>query len=189
MDFFLGSKRASNPTLAPVDGHDGSMTQVREGNRVFTLKHGSRPDSFEMHLLDGAGVWIREDHGAEGRGWSYGIENGLWLARDAKVGWRVTNSAYLTNRDPQCVAKHRGAWPVNTGPYTFTVALIAHEWRDVGGDLGRQEVIVLLYSDNEEFVYSREWGWIGWFNRSQGVGGYWNKVSAPAGVSHIPACN
>jgi hypothetical protein len=37
---------------------------------------------------------------------------------------------------------------------------------DAGGDLGRQEVIVVRYLPAggrfERFYYSREWGWIGW---------------------------
>jgi hypothetical protein len=127
------------------------------GRRSFYIKGDSA--RYEVHTWDDDYIYLVLDRDPER---VYGLAPGIWMARTMAIGDE------LVAPSDSRIAWYSGACaPQRSAPYSYTVKL---EQRlpayDIGGDLGRQEVIVLRYlpagGRAERFYYSRAWGWIAW---------------------------
>lgn len=135
------------------------MSQVVEGNTIFYVKH--EPKAFEQFTMaENGDIFLRLDHSNPKK--PYTFSNGLFLPANMRVGQTVRvrdNDIQWYDENKQPVAENSGKWP-------YDISLLEHNPAfNIGGDLGVQDVIILRYnyfSDYEHFLYSKEWGWIGW---------------------------
>ncbi len=153
LDYFVSKQ----PSRALLGSH--GLSHTLSGRDYYTVKWS--PDSFELHSWDDEYVYLREDHSGSPVDF-YSFTSGLWMKRRMRVGETLVSSA---NRIQWY---DRSCRPGRSTRYTFQTTLEAHRRDfDAGGDLGRQDVIVLRYGDPggsgyEKFFYSRQWGWIAW---------------------------
>ena len=153
LDYFVSKE--------PARGLQGphSLSHTLSGRDYYTVKWSA--DSFELHSWDDEYVYLREDHSGSPVDF-YSFSSGLWMKRRMRVGESLVSSG---NRIQWY---DRSCRPVRSTRYSFQTTLEAHlPDFDAGGDLGRQDVIVLRYADPggagyEKFYYSRQWGWIVW---------------------------
>ncbi len=153
LDYFV-SKEPSRALQGPH-----ALSHTLSGQDYYTVKWSS--ESFELHSWDDEYIYLREDHSGSPVDF-YSFTSGLWMKRRMRVGETLVSSA---NRIQWY---DRSCRPVRSTRYSFQTTLEAHR-RDfeAGGDLGRQDAIVLRYADPggagyEKFYYSRQWGWIVW---------------------------
>jgi hypothetical protein len=138
-------------------------SQKVKGNVSWYVKWSA--DAYEVHTWDDQYIYLAEDHG-----WQYfqgyAFAPGKWMKRQMKIGESIVesgNKAYYFSI-PSCD-------PIRADnlPYIMTLESHLPEY-DLGGALGRQDVIVLKYDYSnqatqgnfERFYYSKEWGWVKW---------------------------
>ncbi len=89
---------------------------------------------------------------------SYNLDPGIWMKRQMAVGESITTISKLTY--------FKNCQPMEApGDFHYTMTLEQVTTYDAGGDIGKQNVIVLKYdyvSGFERFYYSRDWGFIRW---------------------------
>ena len=137
--YYAGSSASGSP-LAGAPSNAGTYTVVA---------HFGGNGNYAEHELE---AWARLIEGWRDRGdvyayfnndWEgYALDNGLWMKRRMRVGETLVSSA---NRIQWY---DRSCRPVRSTRYSFQTTLEAHR-RDfeAGGDLGRQDAIVLRYAD------------------------------------------
>jgi hypothetical protein len=131
--------------------------------RSFYLKGDAK--RYEAHTWDDDAIYQILDRDPER---TYRLTPGLWLARRMAIGDEViiAGTSTIAWYDGACVARR-------SEPYSYTIKFEQRDRAyDAGGDLGRQDVIVVRYLPTgglaERFYYSREWGWIGWEEYDRG---------------------
>jgi hypothetical protein len=153
--------------------HSLSLSVV--GNEAYYVKW--HPNAYEKYGWDDDSIYLREDRSFtdandEGRWKPQSFAPGLWMKRRMRVG-EVADMG-----QNQVSLVYRGdCRPGRSTRLGYQTVLEAHDPAfDAGGDLGRQDVIVLRYDYSfrtgiadrarvnryEKFYYSREWGWIQW---------------------------
>lgn len=157
LDYFIS--KHPDKTL----GGSHNQNQFVTGDTSYYVKWAA--DAFEVHTWDNDNIYLREDHSwkyTEG----YAFRPGIWMKRSMQVGEKVeelTNAAYYFST-PTCS-------PTSTVTLPYTNTLEQHiPTYDLGGDLDKQDVIVLKYDYSttlnpgnfEKFYYSKEWGWVKW---------------------------
>ncbi len=166
-----------------------NQNQVVAGNISYYVKWEAAV--YEVHTWDDDYIYLREDHG-----WQYdkgyAFRPGRWMKRSMKIGEAIAepnNLGYYFN--------YNGCELTNVSPAPYTMVLEKHVARyNMGGDLGRQEVIVLKYdysTENtpgnfERFYYSKEWGWVKWelYNHNKLIKtSIFNEISDPPTVPDI----
>lgn len=144
-----------------VNGHP--MSQTVSGNKSYYVKWAS--DVFEVHSWDSNYVYLSEDHSGSGDRTSYTFNPGIWMRRKMPIGEKIMNrNNSITWFNNACVASSSSNFPIE-----MTLERRDQTY-DVGGDLGKQDVIVLKYDSAlglstgvyERFYYSKEWGWVRW---------------------------
>lgn len=156
LDYFL--------TDHPQQGLTGThpFSQSVAGNKSYWVKWAN--DSFEIHSWDNNFIYLSEDHSNQDFGngaKAYSFSNGKWLKRQMKAGEKIdVTDNKIQWYDGFCKKVN----PLLDYPYTITLEEHISDL-DLGGDLGKQDVIVLRYvygADLEKFYYSKEWGWVKW---------------------------
>jgi hypothetical protein len=152
LDFFL-QRRGSGLT----GSHH--LVQTLDLDRRQSVYVKGEPARFEVHAWDDDYIYQLLDYDPER---AYRLTPGVWLARrmaagDELVAPPATTITWYT----------RACAPSRTEPYSYTVKLEHHlPAMDCGGDLGRQEAIVVRYlpagGRAERFYYARGWGWVAW---------------------------
>jgi len=140
-----------------------NQNQVVAGNISYYVKWD--PGAYEIHTWDDQYIYLREDHS-----WQYdkgyAFRSGRWMKRNMNIGEVITESdnlGYYFNYDTCTLTE------VHSAPYTMTLEKRIAKY-NLGGDLGKQDVIVLKYDYStqnsqgnfERFYYSKEWGWVKW---------------------------
>lgn len=150
------------------------FSQTIEDQKSYYVKWAD--NSYEMHTWDNEYIYLKEDHSSEAYGNggnSYIFSPGVWMKRQMKVGEKIDGRSNM-------IQWYKGACEKlspTTEPFPYEITLERKESQfDLGGDLGKQEVIVLKYdwtpgNDSgafERFYYSKEWGWVKWesYNKS-----------------------
>lgn len=146
----------------PEQSLDGThpLSSKVSGNKLYYLKWDST--AFEIYKWDDNYIYLLEDYGANPH---YTFSPGYWLKRQMQIGDTI-NSAnnYITNYSSSCNILSFYAFP-------YTITLEEHDSAmDFGGDIGKQDTIVLKYSYNsavgasiyEKSYYTKEWGWVKW---------------------------
>jgi|GEM_PF-2792351 len=157
LDYFL----SKHPGQGLTGSHN--QNQVVTGNTSYYVKWAA--DAYEVHTWDDQYIYLNEDHSWK-YNQGYAFRPGIWMKREMKVGEPLSqpdNTAYYFSSDT-CAAAATTALP-----YTMTLEKHVKNY-DLGGDLGRQDVIVLKYDYStsvnpgnfERFYYSKEWGWVKW---------------------------
>jgi hypothetical protein len=141
-----------------------NQNQVVTGNTSYYVKWAT--NAYEVHTWDDTYIYLAEDHS-----WKYdqgyAFRPGLWMKRNMQVGESLVQSGnmsyYFSNEECKLTS-------TTALPYTMTLENHIKAY-NVGGDLGKQEVIVLKYDYSaasvnpgnfERFYYSKEWGWVKW---------------------------
>ena len=153
------------------------QTVDRDRREVCFVKYG-RADMYECWRWDDAWIYHVVDHALDGdTGESYRFTDGRWLPRRLLVGgaWSLLQPANRIRWFTRGCSEVRGpeGMRIDDGPNVFPIALRA--WiepaRDVGGDLGEREVLVLAYATfppggqpgaPELFSFARGAGWFKW---------------------------
>ncbi len=141
------------------------MNQTLAGNTAYYVKWAS--DSYEIYTYDNNYIYLSEDHSGSPVPGSYTFSNGKWLKISMKVGEQINAQDnmiqnYIVN-SASCVPSTKASFP-------YTTTLLEHIPKyDAGGQLGIQDVIVVLYdyrtsgvSDYEKSYYAKGLGWIKW---------------------------
>jgi hypothetical protein len=157
----------------PTPSHSLSLTV--DGSEAYYVKW--HPNAYEKYAWDDDYVYLREDRtftdtSDDGRWKPQAFAPGRWMKRRMRVGDVVDMG------QNQVSLIYRGdCRPGRSARLGYKTVLEAHDPAfDAGGDLGRQDVIVLRYDYSfrtgiadrakvnryEKFYYSREWGWIQW---------------------------
>lgn len=135
-------------------------------NYVFGTNsiYAKAPSQYEWHTWDNNFIYLRQDtsintviDGKVSR--CYRLDNGIWMKRQMSVGdyFEVVPRVHWLDRECGIIR----TW--ETWKYYMYL-----EWageRNMGGDIGKEKVIVLkfdYYSAFEKFIYSRRYGWVGW---------------------------
>ncbi len=161
LDYFLSDH--------PGSGLTGThpLSQTIDGKSAYYVKWAA--ENYEYYTWDDKFIYLREDHsGAPVQ--PYTFTPGIWMGRYMEVGDSLNylsgeNTIQFFDKDCQPVS-------TNSGPYHYSMTLQSHITDfDAGGDLGIQDIIVLVYDyrpagaqNYEKFYYSKEWGWIKWEN-------------------------
>ena len=155
LDYFV----TKHPDKGLTGAHPLSQTII--GSRSYYVKWGG--DAFEVHRIDEAAglIYLEEDHGT-GAG-VYSLRPGAWLKIHMQIGETIANyGAAHTIRyyHADCTVAKENAFYYETTLEKRIPDL------DLGGDLGKQDVIVVGYglpgTGWERDYYSREWGWVMW---------------------------
>jgi hypothetical protein len=161
LDYFL----SDHPDVGLTGSHP--LSQTRDGNAVYYVKWGDT--SYERHVWDENYIYLQEDH-SEAPVQPYTFTPGIWMKRHMRVGESLS---FLTGENTiQFFTDSCEPVSTNSGPYKYIMTLEQHiPDFNAGGDLGVQDVIVLIYdyrpagaANYEKFYYSKEWGWIRWEN-------------------------
>lgn len=185
LDYFLTKhpdKKLYGPNGKGFIGDFGN--QIVEGNRSYFVKWD--PYSYEIHEWDDNYIYIKEDH-SRGNIPAYYHVPGLWMKRKMKVGEKLdlsSNQNYYFKETQNNFCIPNGS---QNSPYIMTLESHIPDY-DLGGDLGRQDIIVLrfdycsLSNGYEKYYYSKEWGWVGWemydckTNKKADISGFGNKI-------------
>lgn len=151
-------------------GGSHNQNQVIEGNISYYVKWAA--NAYEVHAWDDSYIYLREDH-SWGYEQGYAFRPGRWMKRAMQVGESITEPAnqgyYFSNGS--CTLAN-----ITALPYVMTLEDRVADY-DIGGDLGRQDIIILKYDYStaahpgsfERFYYSKEWGWVKWELYQQGA--------------------
>jgi hypothetical protein len=125
-------------------------------------------NSYETLTYDNNYVYLPEDHSAgETAQGSYTFSDGRWMKRTMAVGDQIIASnnyeQYFTPGNTSCT-------PTSSGYFPYVITLEQHIPQDnLGGTLGTQDVIVLMYDyrwgtgkDYEKIYYAKGWGMVKW---------------------------
>ncbi|MBI4067078.1 hypothetical protein HY407_01740 [Candidatus Gottesmanbacteria bacterium] len=167
LDYLVSDHAAGvDPNPKSLDGTH-NLSQTVSGQSLFSAKFND-PDSFEYYTWDDNFIYLKEDSSIgvgntppgfeEAR--SYKFFPGIWMKRKMAVGKAIkVDPNNLTFYDSSC--KKIKGW---NHPYTMTLET-HYPSLDIGGDLGKQDIIVLKYdyaNAFEKFYYSRKWGYVKW---------------------------
>jgi hypothetical protein len=156
LDFFL-TKHLDKTVTGETGVAAQGFNPIRVGDQLYTLKWSA--DAFELHSWDDSFIYLNEDHSGAPVNF-YSFTPGYWMKRHMQVGETLdATMSTIQWYDGTCA-------PTSSGSFVYRMTLENHfPAMDVGGDLGVQDVITLLYrhGGTERYYYSREWGWIGWF--------------------------
>ena len=136
-----------------------ALSQTVIGNEAWSVKWQS--DSFEYFTWDDENIYLKEDHSLAPNP-AYSFNSGIWLKRSMFVGEQIfASGTAMTAYDKACNKTGQ-----STFPYVMTLEA-HHPNYDLGGDLGRQDIIVVRFSYGggamyEKFYYSSQWGWVKW---------------------------
>lgn len=158
LDYFL--------TDHPEQGLTGThpFSQTVEGQIVYLVKWDEK--AFERFRWDDQFIYLEEDHSSAPVD-IYSFSEGKWMRRQMKIGEKLTvldNTIKVFDQSCQEIKER-------SGPFPIEMTLESHIADfDVGGDLNKQDVIVLKYDSSlsdpsgifEKFYYSKEWGLILW---------------------------
>ncbi|GEM_PF-3409948 len=148
------------------------LSQVIDGQKTYFMKWKKDQDPagfssvFEVYTWDENFIYLKEDHSGAPVNY-YTFTPGTWMKRHMTIGEKVTvNNNTIAWYNPTCQTVPPPNQPF---PIELTLERLDPEFA-AGGDLGKQEVIVLKYDSSignpngiyERFYYSREWGWILW---------------------------
>jgi hypothetical protein len=181
LEFLIG-----DPALWPRMG-DQYQTQVVDLARqeVCWIKYGN-PGMYECWRWDPSVVRHAIDHALDGganRGKSYRFSDGRWLPRRLPPdGWRLdVPQNQVTYVNASCTAQP-------AIPFPYRLRAWVEPARDLGGDLGVREVLVLEYEPYdpahvangaaERFYFARGAGWFQW-TRVDGVRVVFNRLGGP----------
>lgn len=157
LDYFVSNHLDKGLT----GSHNQNQTVV--GNTSYYTKWSA--DAYEVHTWDDNYIYLNED-----RSWkkdeSYAFSPGKWMKRQMTIGESIiesNNMGYYVN-SADCTPLR-----INALPYVMTLESHISNY-DVGGNLGKQDVIVLKYDYSntaypgnfERFYYSKERGWVKW---------------------------
>jgi hypothetical protein len=154
LDYFVSNKGLTGT-------HDQSQTI--KGDHAYFTKWS--PNVFEVYRWDSSYIYHQEDHGDSDSSQAYHFEPGLWMKRQMKVGEKIdqTNTSATYYVPSTCAIK------IANAPAYYINTLEAHLPNyDLGGDVGKQDVIVLAYNYDpslrylEKFYYAKGWGWVKW---------------------------
>ena len=196
LDFFL----PENLNIR-LEGLGLSQRHNRSAKKIYKIKFND-PKKYELFTYDSNYIYLRYDNtwntqpsGAT----SYSYEEvpnkgGRWLKRDMAVGDSFTVDVPNGGRNYMPVGDCRIVETPNVR-YTNTLESFFPDY-NIGGDLGRDEVIVLKYDWGggeafEKFYLSRKWGWFKWEfyeNRVVRDTGLWNRISSRPAQDPQPAC-
>jgi hypothetical protein len=145
-------------------GLDGahSLSQTVIGSDVYYVKWSAT--QFENYSYDDQNIYLREDRSDPAQ--TYTFSDGVWMKRRMTVGETVSAG---TNRIQGFAVDGTDCTPTTQGIQPYRNTLVGHETRDLGGELGVRDVIVLRYDyrigtagDYEQMYYARGLGWVRW---------------------------
>jgi hypothetical protein len=152
-----------------------SLSLTVEGREAYYVKW--HPNAYEKYGWDDDYLYLREDRSFtdvrdDGRWKPQAFAPGRWMKRRMRVGEVIDMGDNLVS------LVYRGdCRPGRSARLGYQTVLEAHDPAfEAGGDLGRQDVLVLRYDYSfrtgiadraqvnryEKFYYSREWGFIQW---------------------------
>jgi Domain of unknown function (DUF4214) len=181
LDYFLSDH--TDKTLTGT--HPLSLTV--SGNTAYYVKWAA--DSFERYTWDDQYIYLKEDHSGSPDPRDNTTNPGTWMKRKMAVGEQIDVSEnYLQYNDP-VTCKF-----LSTGGLGYKMILEQHiPDYDLGGDLGKQDVIVMKYDysssslqEYEKSYYSKEWGFVKWEHYKNGVvfnSSSFNKISTQAPIA------
>lgn len=170
------------------------FSQTIDGNASYYVKWDDK--TFEVHTWDENYIYLHEDHSGAPVNF-YGFKPGIWLKRYMQIGEKVTQqSNKIEWFDPSCKKVSEQTFPIEI---TLEQKI---DGFDLGGDLGRQDVIVVKYDSSlsdpsgifERFYYSKEWGWVLWEEysktnlskpRNKSI---FNKITTPIRPNKVASC-
>lgn len=141
------------------------LSQTQEGQIVYLVKWDEK--AFERFRWDDQFIYLEEDHSSAPTD-IYSFSDGKWMRRQMKIGEKLTvleNTIKWFDQNCQEIEGRSGPFPIEMILENHLVDF------DIGGDLGKQDVIVLKYDSSplsdtaglfEKFYYSKEWGLILW---------------------------
>lgn len=138
------------------------FSQTIDGNASHYVKWDDK--TFEVHTWDENYIYLHEDHSGAPVNF-YGLKPGIWLKRYMQIGEKITQqSNKIEWFDLSCKKASEQTFPIE-----ITLEQKINGF-DLGGDLGKQDVIVVKYDSSlldpngifERFYYSKEWGWVLW---------------------------
>ena len=157
LSFFISKHQDKGLT-----GLQHPLSQKVVGQLVYYVKWDNK--TYEILTWDDAYIYLKEDHSGAPVNY-YSFSPGKWMRRQMAIGDTITVSDNKqTEYNPTCVQ-------VNQRPFPIEMTLEAQiPDYDVGGELSKQQVIVLKYDSAvglttgvyEKYYYSNEWGWINW---------------------------
>lgn len=158
LNFFINSSGK-----ALTGSHPLSMTQ--SGQTINYVKWDS--DSYETYTYDNSYIYLKEDHSGSPVPGSYTYSVGKWMKTNMKVGEKIDSS---DNQIQNFAVSADSCTPGASGSNPYSTTLLQHESSyDLGGDLGIQDVIVLMYdyrtgsyTDYEKSYYARGLGLVKW---------------------------
>lgn len=182
LNYFLGGHTRRNDLTSL------QITHYLSGNNSFYVKS---PSQYEWHTWDDKFIYLRQDTSIntviDGRtSRCYRLDGGIWMKREMEVGdyFEVVPKVYWLGRGCNIIR----TWLT----WKYYMFLEYAGSMDLGGDIGKEEVIVLkfdYYSAYEKFTYSRRWGWVKWQHYEQNkqvAEVVFNKVSQP--ILYTPSC-
>ena len=173
LDFVLG-----DPALWSRVGSQAQDQLVdRARQEVCWVKYGE-PSMFECWRWDDRWIYHEVDHGLDGTlaGESYRFTDGRWLPRFLEPGevWSLdvtTNRIRWFLRDCEEAAPGTKSGMPGTGDFPYRQRAWLEPARNVGGELGVRDVLVLEYGPHapglepnapERFLFARGAGWYRW---------------------------
>lgn len=156
LDYFI--------TKHPGKGLTGThpFSQTIDGQTSYQVKWDT--SIFEIHKWDENFIYLNEDHSGAPVNF-YSFKPGIWMKRNMQIGEKITeNDNIIEWFNPSCRSLGKQSFPIE-----ITLEKRIPDY-DLGGDLGKQDVIILKYDSSlsnpkgiyERFYYSKEWGWVKW---------------------------
>ena len=157
LDYFI----SKHLTQGLTGTHPLSQTVV--GQTAYYTKWAA--DAYEVYSWDNNYIYLKEDHSGSPNPGSYTYSVGKWMKRSMQVGEQidVSDNRVQNFSGTTCAPSTAAALP-----YKMTLEQHIPNY-DMGGSLGKQDVIVLKYdyasdvsTDYEKSYYSKEWGFVKW---------------------------